>query len=83
MNTQHPQIQKFLKKWNGKLYYHNFSQGKKDGSYLLGKHLETRSKAREDNLQESMLVDVDNHPDTYRPKYIIETPEDIEDEWTK
>ena len=44
----------------------NHSQGKKDGT-TLGKHLETRSEARED-IDKDMLVDTDNHLDTSKLK---------------
>lgn len=37
------------------------TQRKKDDELLLASHLEARSKAEADNLQENMTVDVDNH----------------------
>ena len=52
----------------GKLRIYPYNQhSKKDVDLSLGKHLETRSKTGEENLQRVMPVEVDNHyADTYR-----------------
>ena len=56
--------------FNRKIHPDINSQGKKDGGSLSGVHLESRSKTGEDNLRESMPVDVDTHPDTNANKRV-------------